>query len=461
MAKQLEIAESIFLLHLGISLNQLWVRCDRAKFCGLLDKFWTKFADCWDVLLHGNPSASIYGGIKLASGGELGIGVGEEDWGSGEREVLENLASNTKGLVDMVVSRFGNPSIEQTQDASKQRRDATKSTKPIGTVGLEDQLWSGSGRYPQAADGVIFSGLGRLSRRYVRSLSGWIEWIYMYGDYAYGVKDNPGTSRRKGPRPELIHVPSYASQKVRPEEEGPGRLETSKSRRADVAVKAADPGHPEIPRIPPPIVAAAEDSLKKANSAASSRSKQASTQIPKAKTAFADSEKWMKVLTLGFGNPWASGEQSDTRPPGRVSSEVSRNSQQGDARKSTNSFETMKSKTASLVMKMKLQAARENKGYFAIGFQGELEDEEVGEVNGVASGEDGNAEELNDWESRTSVRTVYAEVDQEYLAEDNRDAKREDEVCEDSSRTTYTSHNRTRCKVTRLQVIVYIVSHYW
>ena len=49
----------------------------------------------------------IYGGIKLAAGGELGMGVGEEEWGSGEREVLEHFQSRTEGLVDLMVSRFG------------------------------------------------------------------------------------------------------------------------------------------------------------------------------------------------------------------------------------------------------------------------------------------------------------------------------------------------------------------
>ena len=39
--------------------------------------------------MHGNPATSLYGGIKVAACGELGMGVGEEERGSGEREVLE------------------------------------------------------------------------------------------------------------------------------------------------------------------------------------------------------------------------------------------------------------------------------------------------------------------------------------------------------------------------------------
>ena len=59
------------------------------------------------MLLHGNPAVEIFNGLKLAAGGELGIGVGEEDWGSGEREVLEGFIGRTEGLVDLVVARFG------------------------------------------------------------------------------------------------------------------------------------------------------------------------------------------------------------------------------------------------------------------------------------------------------------------------------------------------------------------
>jgi hypothetical protein len=33
------------------------------------------------LLLTGNPIVDIYNGIKLSAGGELGIGVGEEEWG--------------------------------------------------------------------------------------------------------------------------------------------------------------------------------------------------------------------------------------------------------------------------------------------------------------------------------------------------------------------------------------------
>ena len=73
-------------------------RVGRLLFCSLLERYWTRFATEWDVLLHGNPAVEMYDGIKLANGGELGVGVGEEEWGSGEREVLEDFVRRTGWL---------------------------------------------------------------------------------------------------------------------------------------------------------------------------------------------------------------------------------------------------------------------------------------------------------------------------------------------------------------------------
>jgi len=80
------------------------VRIRRSKFVNLLGRYWDSFLSTWNVMLHGNPVVSVFGGIKLAASGELGMGVGEEDRGSGEREVLEGFVGRIEGLVDLVVS---------------------------------------------------------------------------------------------------------------------------------------------------------------------------------------------------------------------------------------------------------------------------------------------------------------------------------------------------------------------
>ncbi|KAJ5085546.1 hypothetical protein N7532_010317 [Penicillium argentinense] len=187
LLQQLRRAHSVFLLHHGVSLEELYGRVGRPAFCLFVERFWEKFSWNWELLLTGNPIVEIYNGIKLAAGGELGIGVGEEEWGSGEREVLEDFVSRTDGLLDLVVSRFGEP--------ARQRDDST----PASKTGDED-VWLGLDTDPRPADGVVFSGLGNISRSSLANISHWMEWIYRYGDAAYGVGRDPNSLRRRRPR---------------------------------------------------------------------------------------------------------------------------------------------------------------------------------------------------------------------------------------------------------------------
>lgn len=137
-------------------------------------------------MLHGNPVRNIFGGINIAASGELGVGVGEEDRGSGEREVLEGLVGRIEGLVDLVVSKFG---AEEPEDEAKTHRDR-----------VDAQLWLGSGEEPAAEDGAIFLGAGALSRKSVRDVTHWMEDLYQWGNHAYGVIDSPTSTRGKRAR---------------------------------------------------------------------------------------------------------------------------------------------------------------------------------------------------------------------------------------------------------------------
>jgi hypothetical protein len=135
-------------------------------------------------MLHGNPVVSVFGGIKLASSGELGMGVGEEDRGSGEREVLEGFVGRIEGLVDLVVSKFEGPE-----------------TEPEGEKGSKGQIspkqpWLGTGAEPTPDDGAVFLGVGALSRKSLRDITHWMEDLYSWGSRAYGVRDNPTSTRK-------------------------------------------------------------------------------------------------------------------------------------------------------------------------------------------------------------------------------------------------------------------------
>ncbi|PFH55116.1 hypothetical protein XA68_10675 [Ophiocordyceps unilateralis] len=171
-------AHNIFLMHHGSSLSGLFVHCRRSKFVALLGRYWDLFLSTWNVLLHGNPARDMFGAINVAASGELGVGVGEEDRGSGEREVLEGLVGRIEGLVDLVVSKFGTDEDESEQDVS----------------------WLGTGREPAADDGAVFLGVGALSRKSLRDVTHWMEDLYTWGEHAYGVIESPTSVRRAGAR---------------------------------------------------------------------------------------------------------------------------------------------------------------------------------------------------------------------------------------------------------------------
>lgn len=348
---------------------------ERDKFCNTLERFWTRFANNWDVLLHGSPAVDIFGGLKLAAGGELGIGVGEEEWGSGEREVLEDFARRTDGLVDIVVSRFGEPSSLQNPKSTEGLKAPNDTSEP--------EPWMGSGKHANSSDGVVFSGTGALSRRSLRDLSHWIEDIYTLGEYAYGVKDNPTADRRKRRRRNLKPSPSGRSS---PERKG-----------AEAAAKTAvRSSSPLPPGIPPPIVTAVESSLDKASAAVEESSKRAEPNKSEPLMAsLADTETWMKYLTLGYGTAWGgkrsqSGEQNqspETEPPRDPSPEVAMR------------YIEPEPDIDRVEEKLKRQVQSENAGYFIVGLKGDMEDEDI---------DDENEEGL--WNNRIFLRTVHVDL---------------------------------------------------
>lgn len=202
-------AHATFLLHHDSSLSALFVRLKREKFTRTLGRYWDLYISTWNVLLHGNPVQNIFGGIKVAASGELGIGVGEEERGSGEREVLEGFVWRTEGLVDLVVSKFG----------SSDPDEISKSGEKLKEEGQDpDWQWLGTSKEPGAEDGAIFLGVGALSRNSIRNVTHWMEDIYTWGENAYGVFDSPKANRR--PRrvsrsPEGYHTTVTSEQPMR------------------------------------------------------------------------------------------------------------------------------------------------------------------------------------------------------------------------------------------------------
>lgn len=265
LIQQLRRAHSIFLLHHDVSLDSLYERVGRSTFCKFLSRFWARFLRNWVVLLNGHPAVEIFDGIKLAVGGELGVGVGEEEWGSGEREVLEDFISRTDGLIDLVVSRFGEPAPQKP--SAEAGRGSTSSQ------------WLGADQCPGPSDGVIFTGVGALSRPSVARVSQWMEWIYRYGEAAYGVGENP-TSTRGRRRRRKPDVKQQAS------------TQPDTNSRAEQATKSGRTS----PGIPPPLVVASPPPKPEDT--------QPQVQGSKTEEPQSGADMFMKYLTLGYSTSW-------------------------------------------------------------------------------------------------------------------------------------------------------------
>ncbi|KAL3494643.1 hypothetical protein BJX62DRAFT_197792 [Aspergillus germanicus] len=296
LIQQLRRAHSIFLLHHAPSLDSLYKSSGRSTLCTFLENFWFRFAWNWDILLFGNPAVEIYNGVKLSAGGELGIGVGEEEWGSGEREVLEDFVSRTDGLVDLVVSRFGDP-YESTHNSQT-------TSKPEGAA--EDR-WLGSDAYPRPSDGVVFSGVGAIERHSLVSVSQWVEWIYRYGTDAYGVGEDPTSPRRW---------------KRRKRQRGRATKKANKERSvpSDTSQNAV-PDRPFSLGIPRPLVTGTPSPPPPSNDPGRRTKEQPNNENSQGlgdragEWMATGTETFVKYLTLGYGSSWSfSSGSSSPRP---------------------------------------------------------------------------------------------------------------------------------------------------
>ena len=318
LLSQLIQAYRIFLLHHAPSLSELWKKHagNRHLFCNLLERYWIRFIWNWDVLLHGNPAVELFDGIKLAGGGELGVGVGEEGWGSGEREVLEGFASRTDGLLDLVVGRYGDaPSIGTGTETENQPNKTTQDTR----TNQDPPPWLGNAEGSGNQDGLIFSGIGGISRRSLATISQWMESIFIYGESAYGVGENPASrprERRKIKKPRTKGtqpVPIGDSERKRRSQHQRRRSPLGSG--SELRKKAIE-NNIKSPKIPAPLVSVVERSSADAVTNASGRSADKSAEqegVHRDKEQPVDAQedsslfgtdKMLKYLSLGYGSSW-------------------------------------------------------------------------------------------------------------------------------------------------------------
>ncbi|KKZ66096.1 hypothetical protein EMCG_08161 [[Emmonsia] crescens] len=381
--QQLLKAHSIFLLHHAPSLGALYGRLQRTAFCSVLDQFWTRFIWNWDPLLNGNPAVDIFNGVKLAATGELGIGVGEEEWGSGEREVLEDFVSRTDGLIDLVVSRFGDTSSSSQSGNSHTQQPAN--SRPTA----ESQPWIGCNTPLRSFDGVVFSGVGAISRQSLTRVSHWMEWIYRYGEDAYGVRRDPKSIRRRKRR----------------------KVPEGRASNGDDKTNSRSPSHTPkrslSPGIPPPLVVGSNSTPKPAPEISKSRetscdardSTKPSAEKPADSSAFG-TEKFMKLLTLGYGTSWTDPSNFSLSHP-RVNFLRFGSSPQpvpGEAHSSSVTSSTEQESTS--------LPRTDNSGRFIIGLRDDPEIEESDDEEDLEPREPGDTPAKKVQRERTVLRTL-------------------------------------------------------
>ena len=382
-------AHQIFLLHQAPSIAQLYSRIPRTKFCGLLKRFWDSFISTWDVLLHGNPGGDIFNGIKLAAGGELGIGVGEEEWGSGERDVLEGFVGRTEGLVDLIVSRFGD--APQDHHASA----ASSSLEPSSQESCRAENMQAL--YPGPSDGIIFSGVGALARSSIRDIASWVEWLHTQGHNTYGVRDNPSSvlrqKRKKAQEIEMQTCPS-------PFGPTPGKESSQSGINVPLNGKPTNTANGPI-HIPPPIVRPNGNVVDDAKDSTVAKQEvstpgQSSNILKSAADASSSTETFVKYLTLGvYGSAWGipAGRPVPSQQSGSLKEEADRTSKPVvQNRSKRNSASALKT------------------GHFLIGLQSDVEEAVQGERTelDIDSGGDGESlQQAQNSNDRIVVRTLH------------------------------------------------------
>ncbi|CAK7273679.1 hypothetical protein SEPCBS119000_005783 [Sporothrix epigloea] len=307
-------AHSVFLLHHDVSLEALFHRVTtRSRFTALLARYWDVFLSSWSVMLHGNPARDVLPGIRLAASGELGIGVGEEERGSGEREVLEGLIESCEGLVDLVVCKYGDLSLQEAEGWSStgqaDKEDADADTKHSES----SALWLGKGNGLGAKDGAIFLGRGALSRQTLRTLTYWMEDVYCWGHDAYGIAESSTAPTRQSRRRKR------APQDTESASDGQN---TEKGRQLER--KMAPP--PSL--LPPPPVTQLSARAGKPSTPASVQTRPTSTvrtlSSPSPDTASQNNpsgalsetaggmDRYMSIMKLGYGTYWGRGNGSSS-----------------------------------------------------------------------------------------------------------------------------------------------------
>ncbi|KAL7274412.1 hypothetical protein RUND412_002687 [Rhizina undulata] len=235
---QLRQAYTQFRFHYG-AFSSNFPRLGRTAFCKRLEKWWTRWAwGRWEVMLNGSPIVDVLtpNAIKMA-GGKPGREIGRA-----EREFLNGWVQKqrSKGLIELVVSKFGEPvPVEEGKDSESVKSETTNGGGLwFWSAGKASGSNSNSpGASPQgkknkkileipnvirAQDGCTFRGTGTLSKASIRDISTYIADLYRYGDESFTITPTGIKRKKRKRRPrELSRVPGSISSRTASVESSP------------------------------------------------------------------------------------------------------------------------------------------------------------------------------------------------------------------------------------------------
>ena len=431
LVRDLLCAHSLFVLHHGGSLDAALTRAAAGDGTGAgggddgdgrgrrgrdglvssLRRYWDPFLSTWCVLLQGNPARDIFGGIKIAACGELGVGVGEEERGSGEREVLEGFVDRVDGLVDLVGAKFGEGTITGGGGGDSGKGQGGEKEK-------ERERWLGTGNEPGAEDGAIFLGVGALSRPSLRDVVAWMEDLYTWGENTYGVIDVQAATKKVKREKAAKKTAGASQERQQQQQQQQQQHQHQKQKQHESASQPPSETDRDF-QPPPPLIGPGQAAS--AKPPGTNRKSNSHESNPEA----SGMDTFVTVLKMGYGTYWTLGGASAA---GQKTGDD--NIKEVDAR---NRIRTPKDDTA---------------GHYLIGLMGEVDEDEV-----ATDGEDGNAGDFDD-QPRTRARTLTVSINEGEQGVS--EPRRGDEHHPDSNSRSSIAADEPACRKTTLRVVVYV-----
>lgn len=318
-------------------------------------------------MLHASPATGMLGGggIKMA-GGRPG-----KEMGSKERDFLKGWADKekSKGLVDLVASRFGEPPEENKKAKGSEGHSGFwfwNSSNKLPTPSTPSQKGQQGPAFIMPQDGCILPGTGVLDSRSIQDVATYLSELYQYGDESFSRSSASSRLKKKRNRPKAPTKGDSVG--------SPSQANTSTARSARAELHAASPSSG------PTASVAIDEPVK--DGGAQGRAAETSSQMPqelsnKKQSPSNTNTKILNLLTFGWSGGSAPGKDTRARGADSTTSSLAPSSR-------TPSPAPMKVVDPQAVEEAdgpasKIRDENPNSARFVIGFMGDLDVEDLDE----------------------------------------------------------------------------------